>query len=83
MEFPLIGTHNTGLRLVVHNPEIGSAFQRYTNFKISTFDYQAGLGGRAGAPAINWGTIAGLAIIVGIGASFWTAVGLFVAYLCR
>jgi hypothetical protein len=46
----------------------------------SGFDY---LEGHHAAGFINWGTLLGLAITIGIGAGFWTGVGLLIARFWR
>jgi hypothetical protein len=47
---------------------------------VSGFDY---LEDHQDAGFINWGTLLGLAITIGIGAGFWTGVGLLIARFWR
>jgi hypothetical protein len=47
---------------------------------MSGFDY---LDDHHNAGFINWGTLLGLVITIGIGAGFWTGVGLLIARFWR
>jgi hypothetical protein len=79
---PQMGTRATHRKIFVHTP-FGPDGPRDVKFLRSWPEHQMGFDESDNCGVLRWGAVFGLGMTFVIGASFWTGLGLFIAYLCR
>jgi hypothetical protein len=80
--FPQMGTRATHRKIFVHSPFGSEGPWDVKSFR-SWPEHQVGVDESDNCGVLRWGAVFGLGMTFVIGASFWTGVGLFIAYLCR
>ena len=80
--FPPTGTGRTFSRFGVQSPASAPAGSlEDVHFLRTWFEYDSEVNGAGSRGGINWYTILGMVLVIGVSATFWTCVGLIVARL--
>ena len=77
-----LSPHSTNIRVKVHNAN-GSVPENFGDmtFLRSWLEFDSEAGEKRSRSGLNWNAILGFAVMLGIGAGFWTGVGLLIARL--